>query len=782
MTIHSHFGFYHGQYGSFYPKQGTNGGGYYESAHGIGNKGSGEFLGGYGGDSFLRGGNGGVGLTMYGQDLFNYGKIIGGDGGSVTYYAAYPGTEYAGAGGNGVSLLGTGDYLSNTLIITGGNGGYSYSGYGGTGGDGVYAENAGIHNYGTITGGDGGDSETSHGGTGGYGVDLKGSTLTNAGSIDGGSGGISYASLNIGGYGGSALYAEDTKVYNKSTIQGGSGQTGYNGGGGALGAVLLGGTYFYNENGHSIIGGNGGGTSEGHGGAGGYGVYLGAGTTLKNNGAITGGAGGSSASGKGGNGGFGLLDIDANVTIDAGGSITGGAGGDSVSGQGGNGGLGVYLGGAALTDAGVITGGAGGDGTTQGVAGYAVEFGRSPASLILDPTASFTGMTIGGFHHGDSITLEGVTTSLAEFVSGEGLYLTNGDVIDLVGDFSTGSFSVTDTGGNTVITDIPCFASGTKIQTPYGETPVENLRVGDLVTLHQGGSAEIIWSGSRTVDLRRHPTPEKAQPIRILAHAFGPHLPARDLRLSPDHALFLDGHLIEAKTLVNGATIIRETDTSSVTYHHIELARHNVLLAEGIPAESFLDSGNRAMFADQAQPMALHPDFVAQCRASACAPLAVDGPVVLAVRTRLLERARNRGFTATDAIDLKLQTGTTRLLPIATSTPTHLQFTLPPGLTELVLHSSSGVPAELSADPGDRRVLGAAIAALTLIQNGIRHPIALDNPAHQGFHPAEPTHRWTNGAARIALPAYSGPTTLEVAVNGQMARWSTPPVEFSTCA
>jgi hypothetical protein len=36
----------------------------------------------------------------------------------------------------------------------------------------------------------------------------------------------------------------------------------------------------------------------------------------------------------------------------------------------------------------------------------------------------------------------------------------------------------------------------------------------------------------------------------------------------------------------------------------------------------------------------------------------------------------------------------------------------------------------------------------------------------------EPTHRWTNGAARIALPAYTGPAVLEVAINGQAARWS----------
>ena len=78
--------------------------------------------------------------------------------------------------------------------------------------------------------------------------------------------------------------------------------------------------------------------------------------------------------------------------------------------------------------------------------------------------------------------------------------------------------------------------------------------------------------------------------------AFGPAEPARDLLLSPDHAVFRGGALIPARALINGSTIVQEP-ASSAHYFHVELPRHAVLLAEGLPCESYLDTGNRAAFA-----------------------------------------------------------------------------------------------------------------------------------------------------------------------------------------
>jgi hypothetical protein len=102
-----------------------------------------------------------------------------------------------------------------------------------------------------------------------------------------------------------------------------------------------------------------------------------------------------------------------------------------------------------------------------------------------------------------------------------------------------------------------------------------------------------------------------------------------------------------------------------------------------------------------------------------------------------------------------------------------LLFVLPPAAKEVQLLSGAGVPAETAADPRDRRSLGVAVSGLTLVAGGRRLPIALDDTAHEGFHDMEDGHRWTTGAARIALPAHSGRAVLEVAINGQAARWST---------
>jgi hypothetical protein len=342
------------------------------------------------------------------------------------------------------------------------------------------------------------------------------------------------------------------------------------------------------------------------------------------------------------------------------------------------------------------------------------------------------------------------------------------------GSLTTPNFSFSFSSAGLVISDNPCFAAGTRILTPTGEVAVENLAVGDeVLTAREGfeSIAAIIWTGQRTIDLARHAMPEKVRPVRILAGAFGPGLPERDLILSPDHALFIDGHLIEAKTLVNGVTVIADKDIRHITYHHIELAKHDVVLAEGLPAETYLESGNRTMFESDAAPMVLHPDFVTLRRERACARLAVSGPVVTAARQRLLDRALALGFAVTGDVDLVVKAGLERIRP-SEAADGELFFVLPAGVRQVQLLSGTGVPAEISADPGDRRVLGVAVAGLALIAGGERHSIKLDDAAHEGFHDMEAGHRWTKGAARIALPPYSGRAVLEVAIHGQAVRWS----------
>ena len=148
------------------------------------------------------------------------------------------------------------------------------------------------------------------------------------------------------------------------------------------------------------------------------------------------------------------------------------------------------------------------------------------------------------------------------------------------------------------------------------------------------------WLGHRRVDLRACP---QAAPVRVRAGAFGPGLPARDLRLSPDHALLVAGRLIPVRHLVNGVSIAPDP-REVVTYWHIELDLHDVLLAEGLPCESFLDTGNRRAFDNAGPVTALHPDFAALAReAQSFAPLVVSGPDLDRVRAKLRPNGTSAG-------------------------------------------------------------------------------------------------------------------------------------------
>jgi phospholipase/lecithinase/hemolysin len=140
-----------------------------------------------------------------------------------------------------------------------------------------------------------------------------------------------------------------------------------------------------------------------------------------------------------------------------------------------------------------------------------------------------------------------------------------------------------------------CFCAGTMIGTEAGPKPVEALQPGDFVVV-RGGLAQVGWIGRRHIPLAGMARSCLARPVRIPAGSIDVGMPARDLLLSPEHAVFIDGVLVPARALCGCGGIAVDPAITEVSYYHIALDRHDIVLAEGLACESWLDTGNRAMF------------------------------------------------------------------------------------------------------------------------------------------------------------------------------------------
>ena len=153
-----------------------------------------------------------------------------------------------------------------------------------------------------------------------------------------------------------------------------------------------------------------------------------------------------------------------------------------------------------------------------------------------------------------------------------------------------------------------CFLTGTMIATADGETPVEDLRIGDLIVTADGTTAPVRWVGRQRIVCAFRPA-ERLMPVRIRAGALGNGLPHRDLLLTADHAVLVDGLLINAGALVNGAGIewvpLAELGRSYTVYH-VETEEHALVLAEGTPAETYIDYIGRQSFDNYAEYLELY--------------------------------------------------------------------------------------------------------------------------------------------------------------------------------
>lgn len=139
----------------------------------------------------------------------------------------------------------------------------------------------------------------------------------------------------------------------------------------------------------------------------------------------------------------------------------------------------------------------------------------------------------------------------------------------------------------------PCFTPGTQIATAKGWQAVETLRRGDRVVTRDNGLRRIAWIGRRDLsysDLQEVPT---LRPVLVRKGAFGFGSPSQDMLVSPKHRLLVEAEhpvreevLIAAEQLIDGRAI-RMASVLGVSYLHILLEAHEVILANGAWTESF---------------------------------------------------------------------------------------------------------------------------------------------------------------------------------------------------
>ena len=292
-------------------------------------------------------------------------------------------------------------------------------------------------------------------------------------------------------------------------------------------------------------------------------------------------------------------------------SLSGGTGNDSLSGDSGNDtlegddGNDTLLGGIGDDS---LFGGTGndsldgGDGSDSlfGGAGSDSLFGGAGADFIDGGADQDT--IYGGI--GDTVTGGGTGTDLDTLdLTAYGKALTN-IIFDPVNP-ENGTVEFLDSNGaiigtmtfKDIETVIPCFTPGTQLMTPNGLARIEDLVEGDMVLTRDNGLQPIRWVGTRTLTIADLVIHTRFRPVRLPAGCLGANAPNRDMLVSPQHRMLLEGSATEmlfgesevlvAATHLQGQNGIEQVLTNGVTYIHIMFDQHEIVNADGCWTESF---------------------------------------------------------------------------------------------------------------------------------------------------------------------------------------------------
>lgn len=409
---------------------------------------------------------------------------------------------------------------------------------------------------------------------------------------------------------------------------------------------------------------------------------------------------------------------------------------------------------------------------------------------LQNTVTSISGYTVSGTGTARTITLFGgnnntqIATYTVTLASGAKLAPGTYNALSA----TNNPLKITYSKGNTYIG--VCFLADSMIRTPSGETPVQNLRMGDEILAWNEGTLavrKVIWTGRRqTTTNPSLPDDQAGYPVRILANAISENVPHKDMLITAEHCLYLDGHFVPARMLVNGKSIFYDRSLTSYEYFHIETREHSVIMADGMLTESYLDTGNRHTFRQDGKILAIGGQH--KSWADAAAPLDVSRafvePLYRQIEARaltqtacqLLEpKARNvPASELTDDPDLHLVTSDGQVIYPMRQTKDRTLFMVPPGVSSVRLMSRASRPCDtIGPFLDDRRTLGVLVGDIVFFDSCTTTDIEdhLEHKPLDGWSgPENARCRWTTGSALIPLgeraPLHFGVLSVTILATG----------------
>jgi hypothetical protein len=249
-----------------------------------------------------------------------------------------------------------------------------------------------------------------------------------------------------------------------------------------------------------------------------------------------------------------------------------------------------------------------------------IQFAASDANLILNDPSEFFG-TISSFSFGNTIDLAGISFGSDSISNSNGVLSVIGSSNNLLAtiNFDTATSNenlklVSDGGLGSQIIATACFLSGTLISTKNRKVPVQELVIGDKIIASDNREHIIKWIGRRTYRQPFKKNDRTIFPICICKSAFSDNIPSENLFLSPEHSILIENLLVPSKFLVNGKSIKIIDNLSEISYYHIELDNHELILAENTKVETFIDAGSRKIFENHDEFLHLYPDNRSEIR------------------------------------------------------------------------------------------------------------------------------------------------------------------------